>query len=130
MHIKKALLTLPFFIILCTMQMNAQNSETVEKRTLTTPVGKEFPIKVHENGTTGFLWFFLANDAPTHNPIQLLRKETIIKKTKKMLVGSGQDVNWIFQVTEPGTHHISMVYKRPWEQSIGQYLEVTVEAAA
>ena len=130
MYAKKALLALPLFIILCTMQMNAQNSETVEKRTLTTPVGKEFPIKVHENGTTGFLWFWLTNDAPTHNPIQLVRKETIVKKTKKMLVGSGQDVNWIFQATTPGTHHISMVYKRPWEQSIGQYLEVTVEAAA
>ena len=129
--------TLPAILVMtlvatCTQSATvSENPPRVEKRVMEVAVNKEFSVEVFENATTGYQWFWLVNDAK--GPIKLLRKE-MEKPTEKTktaaapLVGAGHNVKWIFKAGKTGTHPIHLVYKRAWEASIGDYLDVEVTA--
>jgi len=85
----------------------ANNNETVSL-----PVGSEITISLEENPTTGYEW-----NVTSSTGLEYVNDTYIAPETG--LVGAGGVHVWEYIAAEEGAGEFSAIYKRPWEETIG-----------
>ncbi|MCK9297415.1 MAG: protease inhibitor I42 family protein [Methanoculleus sp.] len=87
-------------------------NETNNNETVTVPVGSEITISLDENPTTGYEW-----NVTSSAGLEYVNDTFIAPETG--LVGAGGVHVWEYTAAEEGSGEFSAIYKRSWEETIG-----------
>ena len=86
-------------------------------QTIDIGVNQEFVIALGSNPTTGYSW----QESHDENILELVEKTYKPgKEAKQGLVGAGGVEYFRFKTLKTGETEITLVYKRPWEESTPQ----------
>lgn len=84
-----------------------------EDTNITAKAGEAFTIKLEENITTGYKWYYTIAD---ESIVKFKKDDYITKESDKNLVGAGGIRALTFEALKAGSTTISLVYQRSFDK--------------